>query len=96
VPGLGFEPLLEDDGGTGCGAPAQGPEKVLQPRREPFYITLQGGDAEEIKALWDALGDGAAAPLIPLAPAAFAPLYGMLTDRFGVTWIVGVDSPQSN
>jgi hypothetical protein len=26
------------------------------------------------------------------APAAFAPLYGMLTDRFDVTWIVGVDT----
>jgi hypothetical protein len=30
------------------------------------------------------------------APAAFAPLYGMLTDRFDVTWIVGVDTPESS
>jgi len=37
-------------------------------------------------------GEGAAVTSIPLAPAAFAPLYGMLTDRFGVTWIVGVNS----
>jgi PhnB protein len=59
-------------------------------------ITLQGSDAEEIKALWDALSDGATTILAPLAPAAFAPLYGMLTDRFGVTWIVGVDSPPSD
>ena len=28
----------------------------------------------------------------PLAPAHFSPLYGMLTDRYGVTWIVGVDA----
>ena len=34
--------------------------------------------------------------VIPRAPAAFAPLYGMLTDRFGVTWIVGVETPQAN
>lgn len=26
----------------------------------------------------------------PLGPAAFAALYGMLTGRFGVTWIVGL------
>jgi PhnB protein len=26
--------------------------------------------------------------LTPLAPAAFTPLYGMLTDRFGFTWII--------
>ena len=72
------------------------PSKGYDPGENPFYITLQGTDADEIKALWDGLGDGATAILIPLAPAAFAPLYGMLTDRFGVTWIVGVDSPQSN
>lgn len=28
------------------------------------------------------------------ARAPFAPLYGMVTDRFGVTWIVGVDAAQ--
>lgn len=70
---------------------------VPNPGQNPFYIRLQGTGAEEIKALWDALGDAAAAAVIPLAPAAFAPLYGMLTDRFGVTWIVGaVDSPRDN
>lgn len=72
------------------------PSKSYNPGENPFYITLQGEDAEEIKGLWDALSDGATTILVPLAPAAFAPLYGMLTDRFGVTWIVGVDSPQSN
>jgi PhnB protein len=72
------------------------PSKPYNPGENPFYITLQGTDAGEVKALWNALGDGAAAILVPLAPAAFAPLYGMLTDRFGVTWIVGADSPQSN
>jgi PhnB protein len=72
------------------------PSKSYNPGENPFYITLQGADAAEIKALWDALGDGATATLIPLAPAAFAPLYGMLTDRFGVTWIVGVDTPESS
>jgi PhnB protein len=54
-----------------------------------FHVTLQGSDPDGIKAFWDALGAGAAATLVPLAPATFAPLYGMLTDRFGVTWIVG-------
>ncbi len=60
----------------------------------PFYITLQGNDPDEIKAQWDGLAHGATTILTPLAPAPFAPLYGMLTDRFGVTWIVGVEAPQ--
>jgi PhnB protein len=47
-----------------------------------------------MKAQWQGLANGAASILIPLAPAPFAPLYGMLTDRFGVTWIVGVDTAQ--
>jgi hypothetical protein len=29
-----------------------------------------------------------------VAAAPFAPLYGMVTDRFGVTWIVGVEAAQ--
>jgi hypothetical protein len=49
-----------------------------------FYITLQGEDEQEIRAGWGALSDGAEAIRIPLGPAPFAPLYGMLT-RFGVT-----------
>lgn len=68
------------------------PSKDYNPGQNPFYITLQGTDADEIQTLWDGLGQGARAVLIPLAPAAFAPLYGMLTDRYGVTWIVGVDA----
>ena len=70
------------------------PSKSYNPGENAFYVTLQSTDADEVKTLWDALSDGAAAILIPLAPAAFAPLYGMLTDRFDLTWIVGVDTPE--
>jgi PhnB protein len=54
-----------------------------------FYIALRGTDAAEIQERWDRLAEGATI-LTPLAPAAFAPLYGMLTDRFGITWIIDV------
>jgi PhnB protein len=66
------------------------PSKKFERGENSFYITLEGNDAEEIKNLWEALSVEAKAILIPLAPALFAPLYGMLTDRFGITWIVGV------
>ena len=68
------------------------PSKGYDRGENPFYVTLNGSGPEEIKTLWAGLSDGATATLIPLGPAPFAPLYGMLTDRFGVTWIVGVDS----
>ncbi|WP_419817745.1 VOC family protein [Glaciibacter flavus] len=54
-----------------------------------FYVALSGTAADETQRYWDGLADDATV-LVPLAPAAFAPLYGMLTDRFDVTWIVDV------
>ena len=65
------------------------PSKGFNAGENAFYIALRGTDVGEIKARWDALADGATI-LAPLAPAPFAPLYGMLTDRFGVTWVVDV------
>ena len=49
------------------------------------------GRAREAPARRSGLAEGASI-LTPLAPAAFAPLCEMLTDRFGVTWIVDVAS----
>ena len=72
------------------------PSKGYNPGENAFYVTLQGNDTDEIKAQWDGLADGATTILIPLAPAPFAPLYGMLTDRYGITWIVGVERPQDS
>nr|BFE79785.1 VOC family protein [Planobispora longispora] len=56
-----------------------------------FFVSLRGGAAEEISAYWEKLSDGATV-LQPLGPAQWAPLYGMLKDRFGVTWVVDVVS----
>jgi PhnB protein len=72
------------------------PSKDYDPGENAFYITLQGTSTDEIKAYWDGLADGATTILIPLGPAPFAPLYGMLTDRHGVTWIVGVETSQDS
>ncbi|MGH9061417.1 MAG: VOC family protein [Acidimicrobiales bacterium] len=66
------------------------PSKAYDPGQNPFYITMQSDDEAEVRAGWQALAAEARAVLIPLGPADFAPLYGMLTDRFGVTWIVGL------
>ncbi|QXJ21952.1 VOC family protein [Actinomadura graeca] len=54
-----------------------------------FFVSLRGKGTEEITALWEKLSDGATI-VQPLMPAQWAPLYGMLKDRFGVTWVVDV------
>ncbi|MEU1628431.1 VOC family protein [Streptomyces sp. NPDC020096] len=56
-----------------------------------FFVSLRGEAAEEVTAYWEKLSDGATV-LQPLGPAQWAPLYGMLKDRFGVTWVVDVVS----
>lgn len=68
------------------------PSKEYDPGKNPFYIALHGTTGDEIRPLWHRLADGAVAVLVPLAPAPFSPLYGMLTDRYGITWIVGADT----
>ncbi|MFI9558026.1 VOC family protein [Nonomuraea endophytica] len=59
-----------------------------------FFVSLRGDTAEEVTAYWEKLSEGATVQQ-PLGPAQWAPLYGMLTDRFGVTWVVDVVSEYS-
>ncbi|MFD3607114.1 VOC family protein [Streptomyces atroolivaceus] len=58
----------------------------------PFFVSVRGETAEEISALWGKLAEGSAV-VRPLEPAQWAPLYGMLTDRFGITWVLDVAAP---
>ena len=54
-----------------------------------FFVSVRGDAAEEISAYWEKLSYGATV-IQPLAPAMWSPLYGMLKDRFGVTWVFDV------
>lgn len=54
-----------------------------------FYVSLRGGSEQEIRALWEGLAQEASI-VQPLAPAQWSPVYGMLKDCFGVTWVVDV------
>lgn len=53
------------------------------------FVSVRGDSAEEITDLWNRLGDGSTV-LQDLAPSAFSPAYGMVRDRFGVTWVLDV------
>lgn len=64
-------------------------ERAWHPGENAFYVSLRGDSVEEITALWGRLADGGNV-VHALAPARWTPLYGMLTDRFGVTWVVDV------
>lgn len=61
---------------------------------DPFFVSVRGTDAEELQGYWDELSDGATVHQ-PLAPSQWAPLYGQLTDRFGVTWVLDIAAPHA-
>lgn len=58
----------------------------------PFFVSVRGETLEEVRSHWDALVVGASV-VEPLAASAWSPGFGMLTDRFGVTWVVDVAVP---
>jgi PhnB protein len=59
---------------------------------ESFYVSMRSTDASEIEACWERLAVGATI-VEALAPSGWSPLYGMLTDPFGVTWVLDVEVP---
>ena len=63
-----------------------------EPGEIPFFLSVRGADADEIKRFWKDLSAGATIKA-PLAPSGHALLYGMLKDRFGVTWVLDVMAP---
>jgi PhnB protein len=54
---------------------------------EPFFLSVRGESVDEVAPIWDGLADGASV-IEKFGPAQWAPAFGMLADRFGVTWIV--------
>ena len=63
-----------------------------EPGENAYFVSVRGDSAGEISPLWERLSEGAAV-VLPLAPAQWSPLYGMLKDRFGVVWVLDVAVP---
>lgn len=50
-------------------------------------LALEYDSIDEARAIFDALSEGGTITM-PLAPAFWSKTFGMLTDRFGVSWAV--------
>lgn len=89
----GFRVMAYDVPGTGQSArpsePSTRRENGMTITQDPFFVSLRGESVDEITGYWEKLSDGATV-VEPLASSQWAPLFGMLTDRFGVTWVVDV------
>jgi PhnB protein len=74
----------------GCDSP-KGREEALG----GFQVSVDSTDEAEVKRLFGALGEGGSV-LMPLEKTFWSPLFGMLKDRFGVSWMVGMPGEQPN
>lgn len=54
-----------------------------------YSVSLSGDDEAELRGYWNKLSDGANIGM-PLAKAPWGDTFGMLTDRFGVSWMVNI------
>ena len=88
----GFRVMAYDIPGTAGGSAAAGStsrENGVTVTDQPFFVSVRGDTLDEVQGYWAALSAGASV-VEPLAASAWSPGFGMLTDRFGVTWILDV------
>jgi PhnB protein len=52
-------------------------------------VSLSGDDEPELRGYWDKLSDGATVA-VPLERAPWGDTFGMLTDKFGIGWMVNI------
>ncbi len=57
--------------------------------QDSFFVSVRGTDESELQDYWGKLVEGAEVRQ-PLSPAPWAPLYGQLKDKFGVTWVLDI------
>ena len=73
---VGDSTLMASDGMS------QGP-----PRFEGFSLSVEVPDKAEAERLFARLADGGQVQM-PLSPTFYSPCFGMVADRFGVSWMV--------
>ena len=61
------------------------------PGEIPFFVSVRGDNADQLTGLWEKLSKGGTIKQ-PFGPSGFSPLYGMVKDTFGVTWVVDLQT----
>ncbi len=63
-----------------------------KPNFQGITLSVNAANEPEAKRLFAALGDGGKVN-VPLGKTFFSPAFGMVADRFGVSWMVIVAAP---
>ena len=65
------------------------PGRPFSRGEDSVFVSVRGDDPDEITKCFTVLAEGGNVRTA-LGPAAWSPLYGMLDDRFGITWVMDV------
>lgn len=57
-------------------------------------MSLSGEDEAELRGYWEKLMEGGT-QIMPLEKAPWGDTFGMLTDKFGITWLVNINGLQA-
>ena len=57
-----------------------------------FGVSLSGDDGDALRGYWAKLSDGGTVTM-PMQKQAWGDEFGMVTDKFGVPWLVNVSQP---
>ena len=80
--------VLEADNGITFMASDTPNRMEYQPGKN-ISISLSGENEEELRGYWDKLSEGGTR-MMPLEKAAWGDTFGMLTDKFGIAWLVNI------
>ena len=61
-----------------------------EPNFQSFSLAITAADEKEARRVFDALASNGGAVRSPLQKTFFSPCFGMVADRFGVSWMVVV------
>lgn len=87
----GFQVMAYDVPGVAAAAPVGETtrENGMTITTEKFFLSVSGDSVDEVAEFWKKLSEDATV-VEAFGPSQWAPAFGMLRDRFGVTWILQV------
>jgi PhnB protein len=59
-----------------------------------FGVSLSGDDGDALRGYWDKLSEGGTVTM-PMEKQAWGDEFGMVTDQFGVPWLVNISQAQA-
>ena len=83
--------LVADGGLTLMGADT--PNSMSYTPGDNYSVSLSGDDEADLRRFWEGLSAEGTVTM-PLGPSPWGDVFGMCTDKFGVSWLVNINTPE--